>query len=460
MPTPITTNNITPNTNAILSTTLYTCNRPVWVSYKYSSAVGTEIPRAVEITVWGNKDGDWLPLGANLYKNKDSDSNAAAPTFTFDISGILKANLSKNFHHDILDEAYDSPISLANDGTNANYNGMIAVDVKAKCHYEVGGIMTPSADTATPISYPSSTGIYIVPSDLSLSDNIPSSGWPITNLPTSTKTSWLWDSSTSADISGKTPATMCPNNLVRKIPLGYPLIMGMIFNDTAMSSCQWKLNYTHSTGSSIVDLDNVPTIGTAFDTYIWNYKVDAIVGGTSLLANATHTWPQIRPEFSIYLESNTSSRTEAYKFEMIGSSASNSSIPPMKPNTECVYWLNDLGFLDFYYFNGGSEIETESEKVNYVRGNKDFSDISKLRFGVSSAKTIVKKTLYTEAVNHDAIVWLTEILRSTEVFIYDPVERQLRSVEVVDGIANPLAFGGGNAQFSFTYIDNILVQKG
>ncbi len=459
----INTNNITPNTGAITHSTLYTVNRPVWVSYKYQSSVGTEIPKAVEITVWGNTNGDWLPLGASLYKNKDFSSSQAAPTFTFDISGILKANVTKNFHKDILNQAYNSPISMRNEGSNPNYSGMIACRVKAKCYYEVGGVIESASDTAAIVEYPSASGVYILASDLWISDNTPSYS-TIKNLPNSITQSWLWDGNTTTTISSKSAATNCPFGLRRKIPLGYPLIMGVIFNDADLSggTVAWRLNYTHSTGTNIANLDGVTGIDNNTKSWIWNYKAESLVGTgiTSLFANVSHTWPQMRSNFGLYLRSNTGSRTKEHLFELIGSSSTNSYITPIKPNTEMIYWINDLGFLDFYYFNGGFEIETESEKVNYVRGNKDFTDMSKLRFGVASGKTIVKKTCYTEAVNHDAIMWLSEILRSTDVFVYDSAARQLRSIEVVDGMANPLGFGGGNAQFSVTYIDNTIVQKG
>tara|TARA_R110002012_G_scaffold22918_2_gene78426 strand:- start:367 stop:1749 length:1383 start_codon:yes stop_codon:yes gene_type:complete len=457
----INTNNITPNTGAITSSTLYTVNRPVWVSYKYQSSIGTEIPKAVEITVWGNSNGNWLPLGASLYKNKDFSSSPTAPTFTFDISGVLKANVTKNFHKDILSQAYNSPISMRNEGSNPNYSGMIACRVKAKCYYEVGGVIESSSSTATPIEYPTPTQKYILASDLSISDNIPSYNFPIYNLPQESKTSWLWDDNTSSTITSKSAPTNCPFNLRRKIPLTFPLVMGLIFNDTAMSSCTWKLNYAHSSGSTTVNLDDVPNISNDTYSYIWNYKADPLVGGSSLFANATHTWPQIRPEFSIHLQSNTNSRTKEYLFELTGYSASNSTITPTKQNTEMIYWINDLGFLDFYYFNGGFEIETESERVNYVRGNNDFGNMDKLRFGVASGKTITKKTCYTEAVSSEVITWLSEILRSTEVFVYNTEYRQLRSVQVIDGLANPYGFTGheGQAQFSVTYIDNIEIQK-
>ena len=458
----INTNNITPNTGAITTDTLYTVNRPVQVSYRYSSSVGTEIPKAVEITVWGNSNGDWLPLGASLYKNKDFDSTATAPTFTFDISGILKANVTKNFHKDVLDQQYDDPISMRNEGSNPNYQGMIACRVKAKCYYEVDGIIEPASDTATEIDYPSVSGKYILASDLWISDNIPSVS-SIRNLPNSIIQSWLWDGNTTSSITNKGAATNCPFGLRRKIPIGYPLIMGMIFNDPNLSSggfAVWRLNYTHSTGTASASLDGVPDIGTDTNCWIWNYKPDAIVGGTTLFANVSHTWPQMRSNFSLHLQSDTNSRTKEYLFELIGYSSTNSHITPRKPNTEMIYWINDLGFLDFYYFNGGFEIETESERINYIRGNHDFTNTDKLRFGVASGKTIVKKTCYTEAVNHDTIMWLSEILRSTDVFVYDVQGRMLRSVEVIDGMANPLGFGGGNAQFSVTYIDNTIVQKG
>jgi len=455
----INTNNITPNTGAITTDTLYTVNRPVIVSFRYNSTAGTEIPKAVEITVWGNSNGDWLPLGANLYKNKDFDSSATAPIFTFDISGILKANVTKSFHKDILEQAYNAPISMRNEGGNPNYQGMIACRVKAKCYYEVSGLIESASDTSTPVEYPAVSGKYILASDLSISDNIPSYT-TLKNLPNSLIQSWLWDGNTTTTISSKGAATNCPFGLRRKIPLTYPLIMGMIFNDADLTTGTWKLNYTYNTGSNVVNLDDVPGLGSTTKSWIWNYKADPIVGGTSLFANATHAWPNIRSNFGLYLRSNTGSTTKEYLFELIGSSPSNPYITPRKPNTEMIYWINDLGFLDFYYFNGGFEIETESERVNYIRGNHDFTSADKLRFGVASGKTIVKKTCYTEAVNQDAIMWLSEILRSTNVFVYDEAGRGFRSIEVVDGMANPLGFGGGNAQFSVTYIDNTIVQKG
>tara|TARA_R100001443_G_scaffold117401_1_gene142099 strand:+ start:4023 stop:5408 length:1386 start_codon:yes stop_codon:yes gene_type:complete len=458
----INTNNITPNTGAITANILYTVNRPVWVSYKYYSTAGTEIPKAVEITVWGNSNGDWLPLGASLYKNKDYDSTPAAPTFTFDISGILKANVTKNFHHDILEAAMASPISMKNEGSNPNYSGMIACRVKAKCYYEVSGVIESSTENATPVEYPASPK-YIYAADINISDNIPSYNFPIYNLPEENKSGWLWNSDTAPSINNKTAATNCPVNLRRKIPLGYPLIMGLIWNEVDLpADLQWMLQYEHSGGvSGVFTTGPIQGITNSANARIWNFKADAIVGGTSLFENVTHTWAQMRSEFSLYLIENFSTRAQQYDFELIGYSASNSNITPIKQNTEMIYWINDLGFLDFYYFNGGFEIEIESERVNYVRGNKDFSVLDKQRFGVASGKTITKKTCYTEAISSEVITWLSEILRSTEVFVYDSSYRKLRSVQVVDGLANPYGFTGheGQAQFSVTYIDNIEIQK-
>jgi hypothetical protein len=412
---------------------------------------------AVEVECWGNIDGVWGKIGDALYQNRDAASSTALPTFTFDISGILKNVLSKNFHKDILNKDADDPIELDNHSSNPYYTGMTSIRTVARSWYEVDGILEKVDLGADTVLNPAS-GVYINPTDIAISDNAPSISY-YDNLPISTdySMSWLFDgSTTTSSISKKSFMTNCPPLLRRKVSMNHPLILGVMMESLDLGNAKIVLTYDEGSGIATSDIDTYGLMGTGIRPVIWNLTPKE--SNSSGLFSGGSDYTQLIPEFDIHLEIIVGShQTPPLRFELLSNDVTKCS--NIKQNTSTLYWINDYGCLDFFHFNGGDTLDSETERTTYIKGRKDWTDNYSSRLGIAEGKTIFKRTCHSEALNKEAISWLTEILRSTQVYRYDLPRRQLLPVTVIEGVANPLSFDRQQGQMVVTIVDDILIQK-
>jgi hypothetical protein len=101
----------------------------------------------------------------------------------------------------------------------------------------------------------------------------------------------------------------------------------------------------------------------------------------------------------------------------------------------------------------------ESSKNTFKKGFKDYTSRHSSNFGVSRGST---KEIYTcrELVNKETSEWLSEIYRSTEVYLWDVNESDFVPVLVLEGETQ--AFYGNKLElqpFSISFIKETHIVK-
>ena len=125
-----------------------TCNRPLLVKY---SGSGSPLPTMVQIDVFIKEKIDgtfvYVKKGSSLIQSRDSDSTENAPTFTFDISSVLKSGVIKDDNFTLFNVA-NTVVGIERKG---NFPLIYEYKVSARSWYidSTTGVLTfNSTDTA------------------------------------------------------------------------------------------------------------------------------------------------------------------------------------------------------------------------------------------------------------------------------------------------------------------------
>jgi len=437
-----------------------TCNRPLLIQYTGAGSPASTLVQ-IQVEVLEKVNGSWLYIkkGSSLIQGRDSSSPEATPIFTFDISSILKSGISRDVDFELFNTANGANgISrTGNSPISATYN------VKAISWYvdELTGVLTlndtdPSVDTVT-------DSLFFC--DIDVPDREVLGGVYSNMLAASPFLStWVLDNalSTSGSFSSNMkPLTNCPSGYRRVIPSNYPLSLSVLANNSNSAvtiECSGKddnnasFNLPLLTGDFVVaaEVDITSVNLTVNDSKLFNLLTDCSLAGIS------------SGDISIYLKYSTyPSRT--WDFEIVDKGASTNSVFRKAPKSETIYFVNDYNVLDFFTFESHLGVAHTHSKSSFKSGYKDYTRRDSNKFGVSRGKTEEVLTL-NAVVNREVSEWLSELYRSTNVFIYemgaDNVGR-FCPIRIIDGDTIPLPQDRNNLeQFSISFIkDTYIVNR-
>lgn len=88
-------------------------------------------------------------------------------------------------------------------------------------------------------------------------------------------------------------------------------------------------------------------------------------------------------------------------------------------NTRVVYWKNQYGSYDYYFFEGNYKKSSKS-KQRFASKKLDYNySLSDRGVRVLESDNEERFTIYTKSENYRVIDWLNEIKQSTDVYIYE-----------------------------------------
>lgn len=393
------------------SKVIETCNRPLLI--KYSKDTGNEIPVLVQIDVEVKERIDgvfvFVKKGNSLVQGRDSDSDEDDPTFTFDISSILKSGIKKDIDFGLYTTANGA------NGINRKDNFPLIAEYRVKAKTWVinnDGVLEFNEDDSSVDT--ASNSLYFC--DIEIPDDEVNSEKFSNTLPRTYKDSgWRLDANLSDKSFGKF-LTNCPSNLRRTIPINTALSLS-VFTENLGAGFQVVADYKDDTGSSVT-ADNLLT-GNFLDANDEVIKtVNLTTSNTYLTANLSNTTVAgMGRDVDIYLK-KAADEMKKLRFELINSPTTGAAAKLRTIEHYVIYFVNDYNCLDFYTFEGNLGVSHAHAKNIYKTGYKDYTKRDSSKYGVSRGRTDVVYTLST-IVNQEASEWLSEMYRSTNVFLLE-----------------------------------------
>tara|TARA_B100000035_G_scaffold314491_1_gene330933 strand:+ start:25 stop:1386 length:1362 start_codon:yes stop_codon:yes gene_type:complete len=432
-----------------------TCNRPVLI--KYSKGSGSQVPVLVQINVSVKEKVSgsftFVKKGSALVQGRDSDSTESNPTFTFDISSILKSGIKKDIDFDIF--------GTANGATGidrkANFPLLAEYKVEAKTWFiNSDGVLTYNSDDASVDT--ANESLFFC--DIEIPDEEVNNEKFTNTLPYNYRASGWRISSTLVNKSHGKFLTNCPSDLRRAIPTGRTGLALSVFCQSTGESYALSADYVNDLGVSVT-ADNLLTGNFISSTEnlikTANLTVDDLYLTNSLLNT---TLNGMKPNIDIYLRKGTDN-TSRLKFELIrGLDVTNTKL--RKVENYVIYFVNDYNCLDFYTFESNLGISHTHSKSIYKTGYKDYTKRDSSKFGVSRGRTDVVYTLST-IVNQETSEWLSEIYRSTNVFLMElGVDQQPKYIPIIvtDADTTPLPRNRKNVeQFTISFVKDVHTVK-
>lgn len=456
-------NNIVKTTN--LSTDqLVSVNRPVMVDFQFTS--GTDVPVICEIQAYGNVNGNWIPIGSPLFSNRLSTSTAANPKFSIDFAEILSRGIGNTFKKSMRLIAGGSttnvlkwiPTTDANalseqlaDSTHPDAEGTNSFKFygTAWC-VDSAGILTKSdsAAIAWNTTYVNPVNILIPTSFINGSHY--SNLKDVAGLPLSGVLNGASNATMIA--SDKAFPTNCPRRLRRKIHHLAPLPLSYIIQDQGTNNLHTSIFALKVSDNSSINASlSLKSLGTAnnFFTYL-----NHLSNMSALIANISNS-SGIKDFVTIKSQVDGGSVYDELDFEMLNASNSLSSMPL---NSRAIYWINDFQCLDYYLFDGTTEIVYENKSTEFFR-NKDFKNGRLSNTGVHKASSTEHIKLKSSPLNKDGLIWLQEIGRSSAVFEYDFISASFLPIIINDFKTKVLGFKQDSFSTEISYVKSILATR-
>lgn len=426
-----------------------TTNRPML--FKLSKYAGGDVPKLVQaaITVTYTLDGSNFiteEVGKPLIQGRDWDSATTNPVFTVDVAPVISSFVYSDlplYKTIIATSGHHNPIKATDLGLVVSYN------VAFTDWYNLAGVLTHNiGNTQTSDTFYAFSGY--LKDDVILSDNISNCHATNTSL---LKAPWVINTAlVGASVSEMSFLTNCPSSLVRNIPLGSPLVLGALINQ--VSGLDVAIDYIDSNSAVITGLEitsNAFSTAATKDIHFSNLSInnDGLFGVTTNALDYTIK----SPKFSAYLNHNSSTAGRKLNFNIVerGANSVNGLFGTVHNDSTLIYFINDLNVLDFYLFNGFSNISHENQISSYSTSSKDYTNRSFSNNRVSRASTTEVVTCST-IVNEEASVWLSEIFRSRAVFVYE--NNAFIPVSVIDGDTTPLSSDRIPTEFELSFIKN------
>jgi hypothetical protein len=424
------------STASIATKEVETCNRPILVSYQGSGTPNTTL---VQIQVNEVVSSVTTKLGVPLIQGRDVGSTLSSPTFTFDISSVLKSAIPK--------DTYDDLFSTANGANGIDRASSFLLiknySVSARSWYidTVTGVLTLNEDDAEVITAVDSLKVC----DIEIPNREINSNKNSNTLPASFKLSgWRMDAAISADANGHDFykfLTNCPSSITRKIPVGFPLGLSILAQNNPN---QLKVSVTATNNSGTAAVFNATTGSVTSANQNTIKTLNLSISDSFLLSNATATTLAAMGSgnFSAKITKvGGSSSPNGLSFEIVDiNSTTNANFKKVR-NAQTIYFVNDYNLLDFYTFESNLGISHVNTKDVFKTANKDYTKRNSSNRGVSRGMTEEVYTL-SAIINKETSVWLSELYRSTNVFIYelgDDNVGRFCPVSVIDADTVPLS---------------------
>ena len=419
-------NNLQPSV-VLTKNELLTIDRPIHIEFEYSS--GVDVPVICEVQAWGYVKGVYTKIGTPLYANRMSSSTQAAPKFKLDFADICGRYLNNTFKkvmnvngsdvttwHTTTET--DALVDQKNGITNKDAEGCTQVKFEAFawCVNDLGFL-----ERTDEIGVYYSSTYFIEPLRLTLPEDFINSS---SNINLFDQNNDTFDGVCQVDTlanGGKSKfPTSCPRNLVREIHKEYGLPLGLIVYNQASSididvSFKALITSSSTTVSYDTELKSHGT-GNTFLTYL--YSITSLAPKLSGVSSTS----DINNEVSFHLDLTGNDNVDSLRFKWLDS---------VRPNARAIYWVNDYNCLDYYLFSGGSSVDYANTTKTYIT-NRDYKQRRDRSRSVLSGKSSEIITVFSEAINKEALIWLQGIGRSRQVFEYDRLSKSFIPILIED----------------------------
>ena len=218
--------------------------------------------------------------------------------------------------------------------------------------------------------------------------------------------------------------TNCPKGITRKLPARYPATLSTVNTTSNSNNIIAKFTRGNGAGAYTTAAFQGLTHASGSDSTIKTFRIDDAIALSVGASNA----PETLEAFIANVDPSSDITSDSYKFLLTNSK-----------RVKTIYFVNDYNVLDFYTFESEVGVSHSHSKQTFKTGYKDYSKRESSKFGVSRGKTEEVYTLST-LVNSSVSLWLSEIYRSTNVYIYefglDDVGR-FCPIRVIDGETIP-----------------------
>lgn len=381
---------------------LETCNRPLLIQYTGSGTPNSTLVQIqVQVKEYVAGSLAFVNKGSILMQGRDTESPVSSPTFTFDISSILKSGISKDTDFSIFSEP-----EPANGFDRLTQSPLMAeYKVLARSWYlddDSGALTLNDEDDSINTAEGS---LYFC--DIQIPDREVLANKFVNMIPASVRLSgWNLDALTFSNTASAKLAkflTNCPKGLTRKIPAGYPATLSSV--NTQGSAIQIKATFIRGNGAAGLTEGYFQgtTHASGSDSRIKTFRIDDAIAA-SLDASSE---PAVLKAFMRNVTATPDINSDSYKFLLTNSK-----------RVTTIYFVNDYNVLDFYTFESEVGVSHSHSKQTFKTGYKDYSKRDSSKFGVSSGSTQEVMTV-SAIVNKETSEWLSEIYRSTNAFIYE-----------------------------------------
>ena len=414
--------NIVLTNQSVAGLGLQSTKRPIF--FQFGKDSGTDIPYSVECTVEGYATFDegatfsWSRLGTPIVQSRDFDSSSTNPTFTFDVSSFASAYIYDEIK--VFEDVIDGSLQTAAPVYGLSTGIVMKVRVLGRSYFKDADTGVLTLDLSNHITSHEITTINAYAKDELIIANKFSNLYAASGfIP---KAGWISNALITSSVNGlfRRPLTNCPSSTIRKIPRKAPLLIQALTQGATANEIVLVVDYTNDSGVAVAN-ESVHTIYTndTTDILISNMSIDENLFG---LLNAG-TEPGLKSgRFSVALKT-TDATGVRLNFEIVerGLNVINQNFGSVPIDSALIYFYNDFGVLDFYLFEGFTSVSHQQVATTFAKSKSSYTrhtSRNKNNRGVSRGSTLEVNTCRNLA-NEETLEFLSEIQRSSKVFIYE-----------------------------------------
>lgn len=414
--------NIVLTNQSVAGLGIQSTKRPIF--FQFGKDSGTDIPYSVECTVEGYATFDggatfaWSRLGIPIVQSRDFDSASTNPTFTFDVSSFASAYIYDDIK--LFEGVIDGSVQNAAPVNGLDEGLVLKVRVLGRSYFKDADTGVLTLDLSNHIqSHEIRTINAYVKDELIIANKFSNLYAATISIP---KAGWISNDRIVGAVSGlfRRPLTNCPSSTIRKIPRKAPLLIQSLTQGATVNEIVLVVDYTNDSGVAVAN-ESVHTTYTndTTDILISNMSIDENLFG---LLNAGTEAGLKSGKFSVALKT-TDATGVRLNFEIVerGVNVINQNFGSVPINSALIYFYNDFGVLDFYLFEGFTSISHQQGATTFAKSKSSYTrhtSRNKNNRGVSRGSTVEVNTCRTLA-NEETLEFLSEIQRSSKVFIYE-----------------------------------------
>ena len=414
--------NIVLTNQAVTELGLQSTKRPIF--FQFGKGTAADIPHSVECTVQGYATFDegatfaWSRLGTAIVQSRDFDSTSTNPTFTFDVSSFASAYIYDEVK--VFEDVINGSLQTGAPVYGLSTGLVMKVRVLGRSYFKDADTSVLTLDLSNHIQSHEIRTINAYAKDELIIANKFSNLYAATiSIP---KAGWISNNRIVGAVNGlfRRPLTNCPSSTIRKIPRKAPLLIQSLTQTATANEIVLVVDYTNDAGASVAN-ESVHTTYTndTTDILISNLSIDENLFG--LLNAGTETGLK-SGKFSVALKT-TAATGVRLNFEIVerGVNVINQTFGSVPIDSALIYFYNDFGVLDFYLFEGFTSVSHQQGATTFAKSKSSYTrhtSRNKNNRGVSRGSTVEVNTCRTLA-NEETLEFLSEIQRSSKVFIYE-----------------------------------------